>query len=354
MRLIKTYCFSCAFVILFICATFSLISLASAELLDGNEIIITPSSYQLKPGEAFTINVNVIPDEPISGTQFTLLFRDTDYKINEINEGDFFSKYGYPTYSGKYANNDDSYTIYCAALGFYQVYEPGTVSTISLNAGDSTGYLNIRITDVLLSNAFSEPSPYKVSNVTILIDSNPVLSPPGTFEVEEGNTLSFMLDAFDYDDDYLVFSSDSLPDGASLNAISGIFRWTPTASQIGEYTVNFEVKDGYLSAAESANIVVVSPNAMPIATINGPYEGKAGKKIRFDSSGSYDPDGNIVSYEWNFGDGTLSAAGNPSHAYGDSGAYTSTLRVVDEEGNIGTDSTLVTVKETFWSKLKRI
>ena len=344
---------SCAYIILFVCAIFSLIGLASAEVLDGNEIIITPSSYQLKPGEAFTLNVNIIPDEPISGAQFTLLFRDTECKVNEINEGDFFSKYGYPTYFGKYANNADSYTIYSAALGYYQVYEPGTISTISLNAGNLTGYLNIEILNVVLSNSFSQSSSYKVSNVSVLVDSRPSLSPPGTFEIEEGNTLSFMLDAFDHDDDYLVYSSDSLPEGASLNAITGIFRWTPTASQIGEYTVNFEVKDGYLSATESANILVISPNTMPVASINGPYEGKVGKKIRFDSSGSYDPDGNIVSYEWNFGDGTLSSDEKPSHVYGDPGVYTSTLKVVDEEGNIGTDSTLVTVKETFWSKLKR-
>ena len=114
------------------------------------------------------------------------------------------------------------------------------------------------------------------------------------------------------------------------------------------------MKDGYLSTTESANIIVISPNTTPVASINGPYGGKVGKKIRFDSSGSYDPDGNIVSYEWNFGDGTLSAVDKPSHVYGDSGVYASTLRVVDEEGNIGTDSTLVTVKETFWSKMKRI
>lgn len=50
---------------------------------------------------------------------------------------------------------------------------------------------------------------------------------------------------------------------------------------------------------------------------------------------SYDTDGYIKTYLWNFGDGTSSNDRNPSHTYS-SGAYTITLTVYDDDGS--TDS----------------
>jgi hypothetical protein len=45
------------------------------------------------------------------------------------------------------------------------------------------------------------------------------------------------------------------------------------------------------------------PNDPPVADPNGPYTANAGEVITFDGSGSSDPDGTIVSYDWDFGDG---------------------------------------------------
>jgi len=47
---------------------------------------------------------------------------------------------------------------------------------------------------------------------------------------------------------------------------------------------------------------------------------------------SYDPDGTIVSWDWNFGDGGTSTAQNPVHTYASSGTYSVTLTVTDDEG----------------------
>jgi PKD repeat protein len=51
------------------------------------------------------------------------------------------------------------------------------------------------------------------------------------------------------------------------------------------------------------------------------------------TSTSSDPDGAIVSYSWNFGDGSApSTAQNPPHSYAASGAYAVTLTVTDNQG----------------------
>ncbi len=52
----------------------------------------------------------------------------------------------------------------------------------------------------------------------------------------------------------------------------------------------------------------------------------------FNSSGSSDPDGSIVSRNWDFGDGATSDQANPSHTFGGAGSYNVTLTVMDNDG----------------------
>jgi len=54
--------------------------------------------------------------------------------------------------------------------------------------------------------------------------------------------------------------------------------------------------------------------------------------MQFDASDSYDPDGRIVEYSWDFGDGQTARARVASHIYSRSGTYTVTLTVVDNWG----------------------
>ncbi|WMS85920.1 glycosyl hydrolase family 18 protein [Pleionea litopenaei] len=73
-------------------------------------------------------------------------------------------------------------------------------------------------------------------------------------------------------------------------------------------------------------------NRAPIADANGPYSGLVNTAIAFSSAGSSDPDGNIASYQWDFGDGASSSQANPSHIYSQAGDYSVTLTVVDNQG----------------------
>jgi DNA-binding beta-propeller fold protein YncE len=79
--------------------------------------------------------------------------------------------------------------------------------------------------------------------------------------------------------------------------------------------------------------VVVSPNQAPVASFEA-VAGSAGSATQFDASGAADPDGAIVRYDWDFGDGTVLRDGGPSprHVYTQPGTYTVTLVVTDNEG----------------------
>jgi len=75
--------------------------------------------------------------------------------------------------------------------------------------------------------------------------------------------------------------------------------------------------------------------------------------VAFDAEGSRDLDGKIMSYEWNFGDGTTQSTPNTSitHVFADTGArclnvtYGVSLVAVDDKGGRGVASLPVTVTE---------
>ncbi len=235
-----------------------------ASIGDYSSLIVVPSTDNVKPGEPFTVDVFLNPSEPISGVQFDLTFIDySGCTVANVEEGDFFSKHMALTSFGNIVKPDsDSYsTIYSAALGPHQILEPGNLARIQMIAGSSPGYLTIELSDIIVSNSRSQESTYKVENTKVLVDSKPVLSPMETVQVAEGNSVSFIVNAFDPDYDHLSFSSDSLPEGASLDASTGAFEWTPSVEQIGEYMLEFVVNDGYLSDQQSITIVVSSSSS---------------------------------------------------------------------------------------------
>jgi chitodextrinase len=84
-----------------------------------------------------------------------------------------------------------------------------------------------------------------------------------------------------------------------------------------------------------ADAVRVDPggngNAPPVAEFTtGQQPGTL--TIDFDGGDSDDPDGSIVSYDWDFGDGTFGAGVAPSHAYAAAGSYDVSLTVTDDQG----------------------
>jgi glucose/arabinose dehydrogenase len=74
-----------------------------------------------------------------------------------------------------------------------------------------------------------------------------------------------------------------------------------------------------------------STNRVPIARASAtPTSGKPPLSVRFSSAGSSDPDGDPLTYDWDFGDGTAHATtANPTHSYTRAGTFAARLTVHD-------------------------
>ncbi len=99
-----------------------------------------------------------------------------------------------------------------------------------------------------------------------------------------------------------------------------------------------------LSQPETISVASEStdePNVEPAASFS--FLTVDGLTISVDGSNSIDPDGELVSYAWDFGDGQTADGATSSHAYGDYGTYTVTLTVTDDAGATGVFSADVTL-----------
>jgi parallel beta-helix repeat protein len=103
------------------------------------------------------------------------------------------------------------------------------------------------------------------------------------------------------------------------------------------YLVGYLYKDGdppYLYCCE---------NLPPKADAGSDQNVIVEYSVQFDGSGSYDLDGEIVSYEWDFGDDTTGTGEITTHQYTELGSYTVTLTVIDDDNAEDNDACLIQV-----------
>ncbi len=116
----------------------------------------------------------------------------------------------------------------------------------------------------------------------------------------------------------------------------------------GSYTVTLSVRDNsQATSGIASDHVTVRVNAPPVAEA-GENQVVTASEVRFDARASRDPDGKIVAYSWDFGDGSQGSGASPVHVYSRPGLYQATLSVIDDSGtprNNATDTVAVLVNE---------
>jgi hypothetical protein len=89
--------------------------------------------------------------------------------------------------------------------------------------------------------------------------------------------------------------------------------------------------------------IISEANKAPIAGFSfTPFDPTTKDSIRLTDS-SYDPDGTITGWFWNFGDGNSSTIQTPTHTYSQSGQYTISLQVTDNDGLTNSVTTIISI-----------
>jgi hypothetical protein len=175
-------------------------------------------------------------------------------------------------------------------------------------------------------------------------DRAPLVTAPASVSALANILLAFQVFAADPDGEAIAsFTAAPLPPGAtfSVNAsnTTGTFSWTPSNAQVGQWAVVFSASNSLSGSANTFITVGGGVNRPPVADAGGPYQGFPGIPVNFDGSGSSDPDGDPLTYDWTFGDGGTGSGAQVSHIYALEGIYPVGLTVTDPSLLSGSSST---------------
>ena len=111
----------------------------------------------------------------------------------------------------------------------------------------------------------------------------------------------------------------------------------------GTYSVSLTVTDNDgASSVKSTTVTVSPPNLPPVPTISAtPLSGSAPLLVNLNGAGSSDPDGSVVSYAWDFGNGQTATGALAQTTYATTGSYVIRLTVTDNRGTQRSTTTTV-------------
>ncbi len=209
--------------------------------------------------------------------------------------------------------------------------DPQANLNIGLRLLDSAG------NEVLDDNGYSYSSEDGMNAYIYCVSLDPSVSPnPGIFYIEVDGVGAYWDEAYgaffnEYTDS--TTPANSIPADCSYDSTTGTITdnkyqaFTDYAS-IGRYTLKTTSKG-------------TPNNVLPVASTAGTTQqgGMVPSTVKFVGSDSYDTDGVITNYLWDFGDGTNSTLANPTHVYATAGNYTATLLVTDNSNGTGSATT---------------
>jgi parallel beta-helix repeat protein len=147
-----------------------------------------------------------------------------------------------------------------------------------------------------------------------------------------------------YDDMHDNFWDDGYPSGGNywsdytgVDLFSGPLQNIPGGDGIGDtnYTIDADSVDNY---------PLMEPHSGPVADAGPAQTVVVNEIVQFYGNKSCSPDGDIVSYEWDFGDGSANGSGmSTTHIYSTTGIYNVSITVTDSKGKKDNDICTITV-----------
>jgi PKD repeat protein len=148
----------------------------------------------------------------------------------------------------------------------------------------------------------------------------------------------------DPDDDIVDYKWDFDGDG-EFDTTGEISSWV--FKEVGTYTVSLTVIDSAGFESRSVLLVKALSRGLEAQVIADPVSGIVPLTVNFDATGSTYSDGQIVSYEWDFGDGSLprSDIGQVTYKYTKIGNFNASVKVRTNDGEEETATLLISIRQ---------
>jgi hypothetical protein len=127
------------------------------------------------------------------------------------------------------------------------------------------------------------------------VDVPPVITSEPPTQAYSGVPYTYQVSASDAENNPLTFSLTTAPAGMTIDAATGLIRWTPDATQVGNQAVALQVDDGQGGTATQLYTLVVAatpPNQAPAITSTPPFQATVGQPYQYTVQAS-DPDGDV-------------------------------------------------------------
>jgi PKD repeat protein len=132
-----------------------------------------------------------------------------------------------------------------------------------------------------------------------------------------------------------------------------IISWDGFGGSVSSPVWSFTTQATDGGSSEPPNGDTNQTNHPPVADASlSEQTGFVSTLLIFNGSRSYDPDGYLTKWFWEFGDGTNGSGERTIHTYQMLGTYTVTLTVTDDTGATGTDTITVEVGSANWPPIK--
>ncbi|MFZ5876659.1 MAG: PKD domain-containing protein [Nitrospirota bacterium] len=228
---------------------------------------------------------------------------------------------------------------------------PGPYNVVISGVGNTTGAAIVGVTEVLPDLAITSASIVEgnsgtgVASFTVTLSSASTTPVTVNYATTNGSATA--------PSDYTATSGTlTIPAGSLSGTISVMVNGDTLYEGDESFTVTLSAPtNAIIDVTQSVGIGMVMnddpfPNQPPVANAGGPYGGVVGEVLTFSAVGSVDPNGDALTYSWNFGDGGTAVGASVTHAYATAGTFSVTITATDP-GSLANSATTTTTISVF-------